>query len=593
MNDTIDPATVEVIRNYLTSATDEMARTLIRTAPATIIYEILDFGISLYDRELNLVADSPGVTMFLGANDFALEKALEEIDRDSLVPGDILLMNYPYWSATHSQDIVLIAPIFFREEPVGYSVCRAHWVDVGAKDPAYVLDSTDVHQEGIMFPPMKIHKGGEVNEELMDIIRFNSRLPNVVIGELNSQISALETGKKRFQELHDKYGTETVEESLDRIIDHGERHARDAVRDLPDGTWSATDYADGPTQRFGDEPIRRSVSVTIDGDEFSVDFSESSDQVDMPFNISYGMTETAAKLCFKTVTTPNEESNTGHYKPLDVVVEEGNLFNATYPAPMFIIWPAMGAVDVLFKALAQGMPERIPASSGGDIPNIRLYGEDETTGRNFVQACNDGQGWGATHTADGESGLNHITESLIKNNPVEVMENKVPVVHIDKLTLRQDSGGCGEYRGGLGVRRDYRFTGTGNALSVNHKTREPGWAIGEGSPGAKGAVVLSLEDEWEDRLEIVVDNTDDYPEADKNEKWVGMMRGEFHDGEVVSNRTGGGGGYGHPFDRDPELVREDVIDGYVSREAAEEEYGVVIREDNSIDREKTAELRQA
>jgi N-methylhydantoinase B len=570
----IDAATVEVIRNYLTSAATEMQRTLVRTAYNAIVYEILDFGISLYDRELNLIADSPGLALFLGANDYGLEKAVEYVGEDNLDPGDIVIMNYPYWSGTHTLDVLVFAPVFHDGEIVGYTTCRAHWLDLGAKDSGYVLDSTDVHQEGLIFPGTKVYKQGEPDEEILEIIRFNSRLPDKTLGDLNAQFAALNTGNDRMRELYEKYGTDTVDAAIGEILDHGERSARSAVSDLPDGTWSAVDYADGAlgSDRGPEKEdlIRLEAEVKIDGDDFTIDFSGSHGEVDEPLNIPIGMTETVAKLCFKTVTTPDEDSNAGQYAPLTTVAPEGNIFHATYPAPNFTIWTAILGIDVVYKALAKAVPERVPASSGGDLLSIMVYGENPETGRQFVEANNEGVGWGAAPDHDGANALMHISESMVQNVPVEVYENKAPL-EIERLTLRQDSGGAGEYRGGLGIRRDYRFTHPLGALSIIQKTKTDNWGLDGGSPGKRNAVVL-------------------HHDTDR-EEWTGMMRGTFDAGEGLSNRSGGGAGRGDPHDRPPEKVREDVLDGYISREAAREEYGVAITEDGEIDHDETRALR--
>jgi len=570
----IDAATVEVIRNYLTSAATEMQRTLVRTAYNTIIYEILDFGISIYDRDLNLIADSPGLALFLGANDYGLEKAVEHVGAENLDPGDIVVMNYPYWSGTHTLDVLVFAPVFHDDEIIGYTTCRAHWLDLGAKDSGYVLDSTDIHQEGLIFPGTKVYKQGEPDEEILELIRFNSRLPDKVIGDLNAQFAALNTGKRRLEELYKKHGPGTVNGAIDEVLAHGERRARSAVQDLPDGTWSAVDYADGTlgSNRGTDKEdlVRLEVEVTINGDEFTVDYSGSTDEVDEPLNIPYGATETISKLCFKTVTTPDEDSNAGQYNPLRTVAPEGNIFHATYPAPTFTIWTAILGIDVLYKALAKAVPNQIPASSGGDLLSIMVYGVNPKTGRQFVEANNEGVGWGATPDHDGANALMHISESMVQNVPVEVYENKAPL-EIDQLTLRQDSGGAGEYRGGLGIQRDYTFTHPVGALSIIQKTKTDNWGLEGGKPGARNAVVLR-------------------PGTDR-EEWTGMMRENFDAGEGLSNRSGGGAGRGDPYDRDPEKVRQDVLDEYVSREAARQEYGVVITENGEIDEEETEQLR--
>jgi N-methylhydantoinase B len=567
-NSDVDPATVEVIRNYLTSAASEMQRTLIRTAYNTIVYEIKDFGLSLYDSDLNLVADSPGLTLFLGANDYSLKKGVEHIGEENFEDGDVVIMNYPYWSSGHTLDVCVIMPIFVADELKGYAVSRAHLLDIGQKDPGYVLDSTDVHQEGLLFPGTKLYKAGELDEEIRDLLRFNTRVPDKVIGDINAQIAALRTGKERFVDLYEKYGADTVEASIDRILSYGEENAHNAVEELPDGTWNAVDYADGAID--DDDLLRIETTVTIDGDEMTVDFSGSSDQVEAPFNVPIGMTQTVARLCLKTITTPDEESNAGHYAPLNVEVPEDNLYNPSYPAPTFAVWPAMLAVDVIYKALAKGMPDRIPASSGGDILSITVFGENPKTGKQIVEATNQGVGWGATQDHDGGSALMHISETMVQNIPIEVLENKAPVV-IDRLELRQDSGGPGRNRGGLGIRRDFRFTHEIGALSIIQKTETAGWGLEGGEANSKNAVVL-------------------YPDTEQ-ELSTGMMRKTFQPGESLSNRSAGGGGYGDPYERDPERVLEDVIDEYVSKESAREDYGVVVTEDLEIDWEATESLR--
>jgi len=585
----VDPATVEVVRNYLTSAATEMQRTLIRTAYNTIIYEILDFGISMYDADKNLIADSPGLPVFLGANDHGLKRAVEHVGEENLDPGDILVCNYPYWSGTHTLDVLLFRPVFHDGDLVGYTTSRAHWLDLGAKDSGYVLDSTDIHQEGLIFPGTKVYEEDEAREDILDLIRFNSRIPDKVIGDLNAQIAALRTGERRMQELYDKYGAATVDACIDSVIGHGETSARNAVEELPDGTWSAVDYADG-IYRDEDDLIRMEVEITIDGDEFTVDFSGSADQVDEPLNIPIGTTESISKLAFKTVTTPDQDSNAGQYRPLNVVAPEGNIYHATYPAPTFTIWTAIVGLNPIYEALAKALPDRVPASSGGDLCDIMLYGEHPDTGRQFVEALNEAVGWGGTADHDGQNALMHVSETMVRNIPVEVFENKAPI-QFDRLQLRQDSGGPGRRRGGLGIRRDYRVTHPVGALSIIQKTKTEGWGLKGGEPGAKNVVALCPEGDWEDRIEVFVDNDDLYDAEDEDVKYAGMFRGTFQPGEVISNRSGGGGGFGDPYNRPPGAVREDVIDGYVSREAAREDYGVAITEDGEIDREETERLR--
>ncbi|WP_255152236.1 hydantoinase B/oxoprolinase family protein [Halorarius halobius] len=565
-----DPATVEIVRNYLHSAANEMQRTLIRTAYNTTIYEMLDFGISIYDADLNLVADSPGLTMFLGANDYSIKKGVEYVGEENLNPGDVVMMNYPYWSSAHTLDPCLFSPVFKDdgEEIIGYTVVRAHWRDIGAKDAAYVHDSTEVYQEGILFPGTKVYKEGEPDDEIIELLRFNSRMPSATLGDLNAQVAAIRIGRRRLTELHERYGSATVTDAVDRILDHGEGQAREALRELPDGTWYAEDYLDD--DGINDELVKMAVEVTIDGDDFRVDFSASSDEVDGPVNVPIGMTETTCKLALKTLTTPDEPSNAGHYEPLSVTAPEGNLFHATHPAPTFTLWPSMLGVETIFKALSKGMPDRLPAASGGDLGAIMVWGTDSDTGRMFMEGCNEGVGWGGTDDHDGANGVMHISETNVQNTPIEVLEHKAPI-RIEHLEIRPDSGGSGRNRGGVGVKRDYRFLEDAKALATVKKTKTDNWGIGGGKPGARNAVVLR-------------------PGTDE-EVSTGTFRDSFSPDEVVSNRTAGGGGYGDPYERSPEAVRADVLDGYVTREAAREEYGVVVDEDGTVDREATEDLR--
>ena len=565
----VDPATVEVVRNYLTSATGEMHRTLVRTAYNSIIYEILDFGITLYDKEMNLIADSPGLTIFLGANDYGLRKAVEHVGKENLEEGDVLMLNYPYWSSGHTADALVFAPIFYQDELIGYSAIRAHWIDIGAKDEGYILDSTDLHQEGLVMPGVKLYKGGEPDEEMLNILRFNSRMPRDTIGNLNAQVASLRIGEKRLKELHEKYGSDTIEACIDEILSHGEEQSRQALQELPDGTWSAEGYLDDDGVNRG-EPVKMATEVTINCDEFFVDFSDSSDEVEGPLNVPIGLTETTAKVALKTLTTPNEPSNGGHYEPVDIHAPEGNLFHATYPAPTFTLWPALLGIEIVLKAVAKGMPEKLPASSGNEINGLAIYGEDPETGRMYQQHNDEGVGWGATTAHDGANALMHISEAMVQNIPTEVFEQKAPV-RIERYQLRQDSGGPGEQRGGLGARRDYYLTRDANALSVSKNTKSDNWGLEGGKPGARNVTV------W-------------YPNTDEETR-IPTYRDSLDEGDRISVRGGGGGGHGSPFKRDPERVREDVLNGYVSRKSALDDYGVVLTDDLQINHEETNRRR--
>jgi N-methylhydantoinase B len=590
-----DPATTEVIRHYLVSAATEMERTLVRTAYSTIIYEINDFGLSIFDRDLNLLADSTGLPLFLGANEFAIRQTFAHGEFEELEPGDVLYMNIPYWSGAHTNDGVLMAPVFVDGEIVAHTVVRAHWTDMGGKDPGYILDSTSVHQEGIMVPGEKIVRRGEPNQEMLRILCANSRAPITIVGDFNAEVAALRVGVKRVQELHGKYGTDMVEASVGRILQVGEEQARAAVRALPDGQWEAEDWMDN--DGVTDDLVRLHVQVTIDGEEMTVDYSGSSEQVAGPINLALGMAESAARICFKTVTTPHEPSNGGQFRPLSVVAAEGSLFNARYPAPMFTIWAGVLAMETIYQALAKAVPHLVPASSGGDLGDPGFYGKEPYTGRQVWHQTNAGVGWGARHDQDGINTTQHISMCTVKNIPVEVIESRLPVM-VDRAGLREDSGGPGCFRGGLGSVRDYRFLGRFGALTIVKKTRTPGWGLDGGKAGPMNVSILipnteapDWKEHWERDIIVYADNGHLYDNEDPDRVYCGMFRGEFDEGDVISYLADGGGGYGDPFLRDPEVVLEDVIDGYVSREAAARDYGVVVNDGGEIDWPATEHAR--
>ncbi|WP_432989216.1 hydantoinase B/oxoprolinase family protein [Dactylosporangium sp. CA-233914] len=548
----LDGATAEVVRSYLLAAAEEMRATLIRTSFNPVIYEVHDFGLSLYDAGLRLVAEATGLTFFLGANDFSLAKGVEYVGRENLHPGDVVLLNYPYWNAAHAYDATLFAPVFAPGGPLlGFLCVRAHWMDLGAKDPGYVLDSTDVHQEGILFPGTKVVSRGEPVREIHELIRFNSRMPDEVMGDLHAQIAALRTGERRLLEIVEKFGRPTVEATIERMIADGAARTRSALAALPQGSWSAEDVLDD--DGITDEPIQMKVTVTIADGAFTVDFAGSSPAVAGPVNMPYGATEAICKVILKSLTSADQPSNAGTVAPLVVKAEPGTLFHAVYPQPTFTLWTGIVAVELILKALAQGMPDRLPASSGGDVPGFMMVGVHPDTGSLFAVSNNEPVGWGASARHDGMNAATHVSGSTGRITPIEVLEAKTGMF-FERMEIRTDSGGAGRFRGGAGLRRDIRFVTPGEFLSVIKKTKARPWALAGGlSPEANRVII--------------------FPGTDR-EQPVSTKRTVVAVGDRVTLLTAGGGGHGDPRERDPDLVREDVAEGYVSAEQAREVYGV-------------------
>lgn len=568
----VDSITSEVIRHAMLSAAQEMARNLCRTAYNTIVYEIHDYGIGLHDPEGNTIAEAPGIAIFSGANGFGIQHVIDFLGPEALKQGDVLMVNYPYWSSAHTLDVLVFSPIFAGSKLIGFASCRVHVLDLKQKDAGYVLDSTDMSQEGMFFPGVKLYSEGQIQNDIFNIIRFNSRMPDRTIGDIQAMVSAVHTGDVRLREIAEKYGPETLLGAMQEISDHGERLSRAAVARLPDGSWEASDFVDSDGIDL-DQLVEVKVKVTIDGDRMIVDWSATDQPARGPINLPIGMTRAATQLAFKALTTPDSYICAGNFKNLEVVTKPGSLMHAVPPMPTFTLWTGLLAPEIMTKALAKGLPDLIPACTGGDVCDVMALGVNPRNGAGWLEATNDAVGFGAHAGGDGEDGIMHVTEPGCRNNPVEVLENKGPMM-IDRYGFRPDSGGAGKNRGGVGVERAYRFLAPTTAIVINYKTKTQPWSIAGGGLGVKNTVIV-------------------HPGTDL-EREVGVSSTAFESGGAIHNLTGGGGGWGSPFDRDPEKVAADVKQGFVSVEAAASDYGVVVNPTSfAIDEKATQKLRAA
>ena len=567
----LDPITVEVIHNYLLSAAREMERNLMRTSYSTVIYEVRDFGLGIYDRYCRMLAEAPGLAVFTRGNDYGLQKTVEFVGAENMEPGDLLLTSYPYWSSAHPLDVLAISPIFVDDALLGYTAIKQHWLDLGQKDAGYILDSTDVFQEGLLLPGLKLYKAGTLDREIHNLLRFNSRLPERIIGDLNAQVSACRTGERRVIELVQRFGRAQFEAAVEAILDHGERLSRARLAALPNGSWTAEDWADDDGIDH-DTMLRLKCRVTVSDETFIVDWSGSQPATRGPMNLPVGLTEGVSALAFKGVTTPDTPANAGNYRPLQVIAPPGEMMHAVPPAPTFTVWAALLAPEVILKALAQGMPERVPACSGGDVFSVVGVGAHPQTGALWLEGSNEAVGFGAWAGSDGEDAIMHLSEPGCRNNPVEVLESKAPWL-IESYGLRQDSGGPGKHRGGVGVSRSYRFLHPATTLTLVKKTKSAPWGMAGGMSAEAGHVVIRP--------------------GTEREEITGAIHYQMDAGDLLHNHSGGGGGWGDPLERDPQRVLEDVVNGYVSPESARCNYGVVI--DGSslcVDELATAALRK-
>jgi N-methylhydantoinase B len=568
---TLDPITVEVIHNYLLATAREMNRNLVRTSYNTIVYEIHDFGLGIWDRQARLIAEAPGLALFTRGNDYGLMKIIEYLGEDNIHNGDVILLNYPYWSSHHTLDVLAVSPIFADGRLVGYTGVKCHWLDVGQKDAGYVLDSTSVFQEGLILPCSKIYKQGILNKDVEDIIRFNNRMPDRVIGDMNAQIASCRTGERRVQELVAKFGVEQFEQAVEEILDHGERITRARLAALPNGTWTAEDFLDDDGINH-DVLVKIKATVTIANDEMVISFEGSDPATEGPVNLPIGCAIGACVLSFKAVTTPDTPANEGNFRPLRVEAPPGSVMHALPPAPTFTLWPGLIGTEVVTKALSQGLPEVIPACSGGDVFSVLGVGVDPDSGALWVEGINEGVGFGGHSGGDGENGIMHVTEPGCRNTPVEVLESNAPVL-IESYSLRQDSGGPGRHRGGLGVMRTWRFLTDASALTLMKKSKTRPWGMHGGRDGEAGFAL--------------------FRPGTATEQVRGMAYESMAAGDVLVNHTGGGGGWGDALERDPALVLADVRNDYVSVASARDDYGVAIDlETMDVDAAATAILRE-
>jgi N-methylhydantoinase B len=568
-----DPVTTEVIRYELISAAEEMKRCFKRTTTLAILYELNDFGISIYDDALNLIADIPGIPLFSGTLNYCVRSCIDQVGLANLSPGDVLTTTVPFDTGSQPIDAALVAPVFSGDEIVAYTALKAHMGDLGAIDP-YPTASTDMFQEGLMMPALHLFRKGEVQEQIVRLIKANSRIPNTTATNFLAAASALRVGGRRIETIVGRYGKDTFRHAVQNIISHGEKISRAAVEAIPDGTWEIVDWMDN--NGVDTEPVKLSARVTVRGSDFIVDLAGSAPQQRGPINSPLPGTISACRYVLKSITTPLLPANEGHFRPLKVIAPPGSIFNPKPPAACFLYaWPEQRLFDLIPMLLAEAIPDRVPAHSGGDCCDFLMTYFDYQSGRGDYGGGVEAVGMGAISYRDGDNALLHHCESGCCNIPNEVEEWRVPLL-VERYELREDSGGPGRFRGGVGVIKEYHTLGATTAISIAERTEATKVA---GINGGKGGSLNEIT----------------YFSGTPREIKRGKYKAELRAGDRVLIRSGGGAGWGNPLDRDPQAVLMDVIAGYVSRASAEQEYGVVIMSDIdgglSVNPQQTVGLR--
>lgn len=561
---------LEIFRHALEGTVEEMGVTLQRTAYSTNIKIRRDHTCAIFDTDLRHIAQHDIAPQHVGSMISVVPRNIEELEEE-LKPGDGILINDPYKGAVHLPDVMLISPLFYEEEIVGYAANSAHHVDIGGSTPGGIPnDSTELFAEGLILPGIKAVRDWEYDDEILTLITRNVRGSDMRLGDYRAQLAANKLGEQRYGDLLSKYGVEEVDDYLDELLDYTERRVRAAIEDLPDGTYQAEDYMDG--DGVVDKPVRLALSLEINGDEMTIDFTDTAEQNRGPLNCTPAMVFAGSMAVIMALLGGDLPKNDGFYRPFTTITPDGTMVNPTDNAPVAAGWEiAMRAGELITKAISEAMPEQTIAATKGIVCNVAYGGTDPRDDEPYVYYETVAGGYGARATKDGmEAVQTHFQNTA--NSPIEELEAEIPL-YVRKYELIQDSAGAGEFRGGLGVRRDLEFYDHEASFSLlSDRAQSEPWGLFGGHSGRKAKYAINSD-------------TDETIVSSKSTT-------QLNPNDVASIQTPGGGGYSDPLDRDPRAVLRDVINEKVSLAAARKEYGVVLDpNDQTIDYEATDECR--
>ena len=574
-----DPVVTEIVRNAVIAITEEMKTNLMRTAYSMVIYEAQDFTVGLFDARGGIISIGIGLPTFIRGMSDTVKAMLNHFGEQGMVPGDVLVTNDAYITGSHLNHITLVVPVFDGGALIAFSACMAHWADIGG---ALNIITRDIYSEGLQVPILKMYRAGQINEDLLAILKMNVRIPERAIGDLHAQTATVQTGARRFLELIGRYGRAPVLDGIAAIMDHSEALARKHVASIPDGVYEAESFMDDDgvdqAQRI---PIR--VKVTVAGEEMTVDLTGVGAQVKGFYNSGEAAGRGCCQVAFKCITSGLEKPiNEGSFRPLKIILPPGRVVSATKPASMrrWMTYP-MTVIDTIFKALAPAIPEQVIAGHHAELMTAALHGHHPEDGKMFIVTGGGliGGGWGAKKGSDGSNATICINDGDTHNAPLEQVEAKYPVL-AERYALREDSCGAGQWQGGLGTEKVVRATNDFIFNAFVERVYCRPWGLYGGHPGAGNQVAIRT--------------TGDGPETRfPSGKVVGR---QLNPGEAYILRSGGGGGYGSPLDRPLDKIEEDLIEGYITRARAEGCYGVVFDErsgaiDHAASAEKRAQLR--
>jgi len=565
-----DPIAFEVVKNGLAALADELAITIVRTAHSQVVRDSLDFSTAICDAEGRVVAQGCGIPLHLGAIPDAMQVLGAKFAGD-VNPGDVFILNDPDEGGMHLPDIFVIKPVFAEEGLLGYAACVAHYPEIGGRMAGgNAVDSTEIFQEGLQIPLLKLYDRGRRDETLIAILLRNVRIPDVVMGDLDAQLAACHVGEAGLLALASRYGAHGLQDFMAQVLDYTESRLRAELRRIPDGEYSFADHIDD--DGFGSGPIRIAVKLRIVGDQLEADFSGTSPQVRSALNATMSFTKATVYAALKCVVDDDIPSNSGFYRPITVKAPAGTILNPLRPAPR----AARGltgfrACDVVLRALADALPGRVPAAGEGGASMIAIGGR-RVDHSPFIFVDFVTGGWGARPAADGLDGNSPIAANL-SNVPVEEIEAHDPL-RVERYGFLPDTGGAGRFRGCLSVVRQYRFLEEEALLQLRSDRRDHlPYGLEDGWPGTPSSNVLNPGSAAERSLPTNVTT-------------------EISKGDVFRHITAGGGGYGQPLHRECARVLDDVLDGKISNEYAERVYGVVMVESGDrVDDAATRSLR--
>ena len=549
----VNPITVEVVRSGLAHVANEMATVLRKTSYNMMIYEVRDYCVGIVDPAGNILSQNFGaLPIFLADLGPAIVDGVRMHGRDGFRPGDVLIMNHPYVCGQHLNNVVVYTPFFHRGELVAFLAVRAHWIDIGGTRVGFGFSGTrEVYEEGLQFRSLKLYRGDEANQDIFQIIKDNVRFAESCLGDLRAQIAACRVGDRGLTALVRRYGVETFLDAVKTVWHQSETMARRQIARIKPGEYEAEALFDSDGVNL-ERPVPLKVIVKVTDSEVTIDFSEISEQVPGSINSGESGAVAAARVAFKSLVAPYSPIDEGCFRPLKVVIPEGKILSATPPSPVGNWSRTLPTViDLILKALAPAMPERIAAGHKGDMGGYAFFGADPKTGRRFLCQTIMGGGWGGRAHEDGENATVSMCQGDVQNAPVEMQEIYYPVV-IEHQRLREGSGGAGKFRGGLGIEISVRalcdaFTN----INVERQRTSP-WGLfgGESGATAKALVKQSPEDPgtW-------LTKKPNYP---------------LKKGGSVTFFTAGGGGYGPAQERPCELVARDRRLGYVPATTADE-----------------------